>query len=286
MINDLIYDVGMHVGDDTAFYLSQGYRVVAVEADPKLVKAAQRRFRREIEQGKLEIVNVGVSDTEGYANFWVCENLSEWNSFDRNIASRDGQKHYSIQIRTMRFVNILKKYGVPYYLKIDIEGHDHLCLMNLQPGALPKYVSTESECVGSISHISMDDGLRSLSILRELGYHKFKLIDQATFSSFATGRILTNEIDAIVRCLLRKRIAKHIRGRRILIQLFTNRGKLEKKFNRKFSFGSSGVWGEDLLGSWLTFEEARKAYNYHKYLHFRNAEAKPYSFWCDWHATT
>lgn len=286
MINDVIYDVGMHVGDDTAFYLSQGYRVVAVEADPKLVKAAQHRFWREIEQGKLEIVNVGISDTEGYADFWVCENLSEWNSFDRNIASRDGQKHHSIQIRTMRFVTILKKYGVPYYLKIDIEGHDHLCLMDLQPGALPKYVSTESECAGSTSHIAMDDGLRSLSILRELGYHKFKLIDQATFSPFAPGRTLTNEIDSIARCLLRKRIAKHIRGRRILIQLFTNRGKLEKKFNRKFPFGSSGVWGEDLPGAWLTFEEARKAYDYHRDHHFRNGEAKPYSFWCDWHATT
>ena len=92
MINDLIYDVGMHVGDDTAFYLSQGYRVVAVEADPKLVKAAWYRFRHEIEQGKLEIVNVGISDTEGYADFWVCEKVSEWNSFDRNIASRDSQK--------------------------------------------------------------------------------------------------------------------------------------------------------------------------------------------------
>ena len=30
---DLIYDVGMHRGEDTAFYLRKGFRVVAVEAD-------------------------------------------------------------------------------------------------------------------------------------------------------------------------------------------------------------------------------------------------------------
>jgi 16S rRNA A1518/A1519 N6-dimethyltransferase RsmA/KsgA/DIM1 with predicted DNA glycosylase/AP lyase activity len=31
---DLIYDVGMHHGEDTEFYLRKGFRVVAFEADP------------------------------------------------------------------------------------------------------------------------------------------------------------------------------------------------------------------------------------------------------------
>ncbi len=30
MIPDLIYDVGMHDGEDTAYYLARGYRVVAI----------------------------------------------------------------------------------------------------------------------------------------------------------------------------------------------------------------------------------------------------------------
>jgi hypothetical protein len=32
---ELIFDIGKNNGDDTAHYLSNGYRVVTVEADPR-----------------------------------------------------------------------------------------------------------------------------------------------------------------------------------------------------------------------------------------------------------
>ena len=35
---DLIYDVGMHKGEDTEFYLSKGFKVVGFEADPDLTQ--------------------------------------------------------------------------------------------------------------------------------------------------------------------------------------------------------------------------------------------------------
>jgi len=31
---DLIFDIGAHIGADTAFYLQKGFKVVAVEAYP------------------------------------------------------------------------------------------------------------------------------------------------------------------------------------------------------------------------------------------------------------
>ena len=44
MIPDLTYDVVMHNGDDTAYYLYKGYRVVAVDADPDSNLAATLGF--------------------------------------------------------------------------------------------------------------------------------------------------------------------------------------------------------------------------------------------------
>jgi len=35
-IQPIIYDVGMNNGDDCEYYLTKGYRVVAVEANPAL----------------------------------------------------------------------------------------------------------------------------------------------------------------------------------------------------------------------------------------------------------
>ena len=41
---NLIFDVGLHKGEDTDFYLKKGFSVVAFEADPDLVAACQERF--------------------------------------------------------------------------------------------------------------------------------------------------------------------------------------------------------------------------------------------------
>jgi hypothetical protein len=58
---DLIYDVGMNNGDDTAYYLRRGFRVVAIEADPRLAKSAAERFGTQISSGQLRILNIGIA---------------------------------------------------------------------------------------------------------------------------------------------------------------------------------------------------------------------------------
>ncbi len=41
---DLIYDVGLHRGEDAEFYLRKGFRVVAFEANPDLIQTCQAQF--------------------------------------------------------------------------------------------------------------------------------------------------------------------------------------------------------------------------------------------------
>lgn len=62
---NLIIDVGMHNGQDTAFYLAKGFDVVALEANPVLVDAARIRFASEIESGQLQILPEAIAETEG-----------------------------------------------------------------------------------------------------------------------------------------------------------------------------------------------------------------------------
>jgi hypothetical protein len=45
MVSDLVFDVGMNDGADTVHYLSRGFRVIAVEADPVLSNTAIPRAR-------------------------------------------------------------------------------------------------------------------------------------------------------------------------------------------------------------------------------------------------
>jgi FkbM family methyltransferase len=112
-VNDLVYDVGMHNGDDTAFYLARGFRVIAVEANPAMAAAAGSRFRSEIESKRLTILNVAIAEQRGEAEFWVSEIHSCLSSFDRNLAGRNGEPHHSIMVPCERLDAILAKYGIP-----------------------------------------------------------------------------------------------------------------------------------------------------------------------------
>src|ERR1051326_5291102 len=67
----LVFDVGMNVGMDTAFYLSKGCRVIAVEANPVLCEQARHRFANALRSGQLIIEEVGVADDVGTATFYV-----------------------------------------------------------------------------------------------------------------------------------------------------------------------------------------------------------------------
>jgi FkbM family methyltransferase len=163
-----IFDIGMHTGQDTAFYLAKGFRVVAVEANPSLVAEASLQFKEHIDSGRLEILNVGVGDREGSFPFYVNAMYSEWSSFDKDIGSRGGCKEV-LEVPTVPFEKLLDRYGEPYYLKIDIEGHDFAVLERLSLTTIrPKFISVENGWPHMVHH------------LVGLGYDRFKFINQAT----------------------------------------------------------------------------------------------------------
>jgi FkbM family methyltransferase len=66
----LVYDVGMFNGDDTAYYLKKGFRVVGIEANPHLIPKLTERFVAEIEQKQLVIENVAVARVDGDVHRW------------------------------------------------------------------------------------------------------------------------------------------------------------------------------------------------------------------------
>jgi len=284
MDRKLIFDVGLNIGQDTAFYLSQGHRVVAIEADPTLAEAGRQRFRRDVEAGNLEIVNVGIAAEEGEAQFWICEGKPEFNSFYEGIAARDGYPHHSITIPTQRFASILDRFGTPYYLKIDIEGHDMLCLADLRPSSLPKYLSIESECPVDGHPIGVEDGLRVLRRLHELGYRRFKLIDQRSFCSLSLPRSINYLLNGFATRWLVRPPLDSVPGSYRLSQYLMPRSILGRKFRHQFPLGSSGAWGEDTPGDWMRIGKAESAYRHYRESHFENPAAQHYTFWCDWHA--
>jgi FkbM family methyltransferase len=223
---DLIFDVGMHKGEDTAFYLRKGFRVVSFEADPELVKHCSKRFANELASGQLVIVDGAiVADTSSPTiTFYRNPNVTVWGTVNPEWQARNqrmGWESEQVTVRTVDFRKCIEKYGMPYYIKIDIEGADQVCLNRLQDFVeKPDYVSIES------SKVSMQDIREELELLTDLGYEHFKLIQQGT--------------------VIRQREPVPPRE-----------GKYSGAAPER---DSSGLFGRDLPGNWLTRGDALRRY--------------------------
>lgn len=173
----MVYDVGMHHGEDTAYYLAKGYRVVGFEADPELAAACAERFRAE---DRVTIVNGAITASPGPTVRFYRHPNSVWGTLDEGRA--DEHLHLGeselIEVPAIDFGAVLRETGVPAFVKIDIEGAGLLCLEVL--GGLPErpeFVSIEA------SHESWADLRRELALLDQLGYDRFAVVQQATIPS-------------------------------------------------------------------------------------------------------
>src|SRR6516162_8698702 len=172
----LIYDVGAHLGEDVDFYLRKGFKVVAIEANPVLAERLRERFRSNLSDGSLSMVDAAIAEKAGEVDFYVNQSNSVWGTIRPEWAERNailGAPSRLVRVKAITFPEVLSKHGVPYYLKIDIEGADVLCLAGLigKPDR-PKFVSIESE------KRSWNALLHEFETFKVLGYSRFKIVDQ------------------------------------------------------------------------------------------------------------
>jgi FkbM family methyltransferase len=110
--SDLIVDVGMCDGADTAFYLAKGFRIVAIEANPALVERATKRFSRELEQGSLTIVDKAIGPKPGRVQFHVHRFKEDWSSLDSSKWSSDSVFD-TIDVDCVTLDSVLRQHGIP-----------------------------------------------------------------------------------------------------------------------------------------------------------------------------
>lgn len=207
----LIFDLGMNNGDDTAHYLAQGFDVVALDANPTLCEKAASRFAAETARCRLTILNAAIADKEGEATFYVNLDNDHWSSLDIGWAGREASRCREIKVRCVTLAGLFAEFGVPHYLKVDVEGVDLMVLEQLRGhDLLPRYTSVE-DC---------RFGPRFIEILASCGYDGFKLLDQSTVSRM-----------------------------------------VNRTTGLPFPAGSSGPFGDDVPGDWLSHEDMMTLYS-------------------------
>lgn len=166
MQTDLVFDVGAHNGNDTEYYLSRGFRVVAVEAHPIFCCALYGRFRDAYRAGRLHVLNFAVADQPGLCTLLESQQESQWSTIVPEVAASKSGQFREVVVPAMTFDHVFERFGTPHYLKVDIEGAELSVFRHLKDR--PQYISFETgEDVFTIIHL-----------LRDLDYPRFKLVNQ------------------------------------------------------------------------------------------------------------
>ena len=224
VIADLIFDVGLHKGEDAELYLKKGFRVVGVEANTELCETARHRLFQYVESGQLTIVNAAITEKAGPVGFYRNEQISvlgttslEWVSRNKRL----GTTSSVVMVEGIEFRQLLEDFGCPYYLKVDIEGSDLLCVQALKEfPSKPNHISIES------NKVSWRELLFEFKLLNSLGYSRFKVVDQTLVPA----------------------------------QKAPSPAKEGKFVEHQCEFGSSGLFGEEAPGNWLSEQEALEIY--------------------------
>ena len=178
-----IFDIGMFDGADTAYYLESGFQVIAVEANPDLIASAQRRFSAPLASGQLVCVNAAVSTSEGPVELNLCgDDLGSSSVISERIADR--RPIGAITVPGVTIHQLFDQYGLPEYLKVDIEGADRQCILPLTSDHRPNFLSFE---VG-------EDADELIAHVGAIGYRRFKIINQISFRELAQQWCLYDRI--------------------------------------------------------------------------------------------
>ena len=140
------FDVGAHHPyniSNTALLYELGWRGVCIEANPNHIKA--------FEEARPEdhVLNVGVSFIGGLTPFYMIDDYSGRNSFDKTTVDKFVAAYPEFKIREVKEIpvvlldSIFKSLGTPHLLCIDIEGMDYIVLDGMI--ARPKVICVENE---------------------------------------------------------------------------------------------------------------------------------------------
>jgi FkbM family methyltransferase len=173
---DLIFDIGANKGDKTDIFLRLGARVLAVEPDEACSRTLKERFQKfRLSRHPVRIDTRAMSDQVATEEMLVDGPASAVNTMSRKWAEslRKSKatfpyEHCGLEftrtklVRTTTLDELMDANGAPFFVKIDVEGHELRVLRGLHRSVpylsfevnLPEFASEGLECIGLLSKLA------------------------------------------------------------------------------------------------------------------------------------
>ena len=172
---DLIFDVGANQGYKTDIFLRLGARVVAVEPDAIGREILKQKFlKHRLKRKPLVIVGKAISDRSCVQTMWIDTPGSAKNTLsqkwaealrgdDRRFGQRLGFEQCK-EVETISMEQLIAAHGLPFFVKIDVEGHELSVLQGMQRPVpclsfevnLPEFRPEGLECVQVLGRLAPD----------------------------------------------------------------------------------------------------------------------------------
>lgn len=196
---DLCFDVGAHVGLKAEMMLALGARVICVEPQPLLVDVLRGKFntdKRFNTDKNVEVVPGGLASAPGELQLSLCSKASTIATFSDSWKNGRFANDYSwdteVSVSVFTLDSLVKKYGIPAFCKIDVEGFELEVLHGL----------TVPLRVLSIEYVSeaLDQTKDCLQYLTDLGANGFNYtigeIPRLARQEWTDAKTIVNEISA------------------------------------------------------------------------------------------
>lgn len=130
--SSLVFDIGSNKGYKAEIFLELGHRVLAVDPDPINIRIMRKRLR---ERTGLSVLESAVAEVEDSRTFFVAGKGSPLNTFspkwkatleDASMTPLRSANSFPsrLTVKTTTLDRLIEEFGVPDYVKIDVEGYE------------------------------------------------------------------------------------------------------------------------------------------------------------------
>lgn len=175
--NNIIFDVGANMGRKSFLFAKLAKKVIAFEPSQSLYHFLQKRFQDQ----RVTVLNCALGQEPSFLNFFIVPENQAYNSLSEKHIRTTATKRSIVRTNTLNCTqvevetleNVIKEYGVPKYIKIDVEGYELEVLKGLVT-AVP-VISFEANLPEFL-----EESIKSLEYLDEISQGRYKYNFTAT----------------------------------------------------------------------------------------------------------
>ena len=164
----LVFDVGSHIGQKAQLYIDEGARVICFEPQPSCISVLRKKYN---DLPNVSIEPIGLADKPGEMTMSICSASTTLSTFSKEWSEKSRHRQRgsrwdkTLRVPITTLDMMIKKYGTPEFIKIDVENFEHEVLRGL---------SSPVTCLSFEFHTeTFANAIRCLDYLESTGYQKF-----------------------------------------------------------------------------------------------------------------